>query len=497
MGNQILESKISEYGQDVLISILPEHAGKLYSGQKEYELRKLVPKDIPRRVFLYETGGVGAITGHVVVDRVISGSPCDLWNLIGKKGTTKERFFSYFKDRSIAHAFEVSASVKYSNPISLSEIKKIEAGFRVPQNFLYLSNLKRLHDEVIQRVMCEIFPYEFNDLKLGRITATNNERFLCEVDKHISLSYLETARQYGEKILEISDSVGDVEGIVTKHKHVFEVVYKGKLSGFVVLTEKGCGSLKTGPVILFEKIRNKGVGKKLRSAIHDAARKIGYRKIYCTAPASNLSALSYLLSSGYKIEGHLERHYHSDHDEVVFGHMLNTYRESSVEFARELVQCEDFYRLKVFDQHVVNFIDANVGEILCEMPKGWSDAQVRQSSLYAQGRGSRFKPRAIYVAKSADIQMVGLCVYKRGGSAKIVFISNTSHERSMAKFIQFIEQSLLKSKKQIIRKMYSHVPLHDVNTLEAFYSLGYRVEGVLDRPYGNCMDMVVFGKILN
>ena len=65
--------QVSRFGCDVLISIKPQHADPLYAGTKKYELRKVIPRKIPRRVFLYETDGSAAITvtlprfpGHLV-----------------------------------------------------------------------------------------------------------------------------------------------------------------------------------------------------------------------------------------------------------------------------------------------------------------------------------------------------------------------------------------------------------------------------------------------
>lgn len=56
---------------DIVMSIHPEWAGKIYSGEKKIEWRKTKPRqyDSKMKVYLYETAPVKKVTGYFMVER--------------------------------------------------------------------------------------------------------------------------------------------------------------------------------------------------------------------------------------------------------------------------------------------------------------------------------------------------------------------------------------------------------------------------------------------
>jgi hypothetical protein len=48
-----------------------------------------------------------------------------------------------------------------------------------------------------------------------------------------------------------------------------------------------------------------------------------------------------------------------------------------------------------------------------------------------------------------------------------------------------------------IRRIYSHLPVDDVDTFHALRLSGYEVEGVLKGPYRDGVDMFTVGKIIS
>jgi hypothetical protein len=64
-----------KFNEDILLSILKEHSDRIFNGSKHFELRKIIPKNVPRRVFVYEAEGSKSIVGHFVVDQILSGLP--------------------------------------------------------------------------------------------------------------------------------------------------------------------------------------------------------------------------------------------------------------------------------------------------------------------------------------------------------------------------------------------------------------------------------------
>ena len=124
----------------VLLSIKPEFAEKILTGEKRYEFRRVVPKREVERVVVYASSPVCRLVGEFTVRRVVSAKPKALWRLArSHAGISKRYFDAYFKGREEAHAFEVEGVVRYDEPI---DPKSLRRGFRPPQSFLYLDSLE-------------------------------------------------------------------------------------------------------------------------------------------------------------------------------------------------------------------------------------------------------------------------------------------------------------------------------------------------------------------
>ena len=93
-------------------------------------------------------------------------------------------------------------------------------------------------------------------------------------------------------------------------KRILQIYYRGEFIGFVVVTFKHGGTLKTGPVILLDQYRDRSLGQQLRSFLHAAAPRGGLRKVYCTTNVNNAPGVQYLLRSSYRVEAHLSKQYH-------------------------------------------------------------------------------------------------------------------------------------------------------------------------------------------
>lgn len=481
---------------DLLITIRPEHARAIYSGNKGYELRRAMPKSVPRRIFIYEGGGAKKVSGHFVIAGILNGSPDVVWKALKGGGITKSRFFKYFQGSNHASAFKIEAHVKYRQPKTLTEIEKIEPGFRAPQNFLYLENFPKLAVELDTHAFRECLTSVRGPIKLLFLTDTTVHKFKALVEEHITDSYLETGAPYAKKLLEVHTLPSDVEGIFTKKKYILEVHYEGKLVGFAVITEKVGGSIKTGPVVFIKKYRGKHIGRQLRFVLHEIFLNAGYRKIYCTTPINNFAAVRYLLASGYKIEAHLRKHYHHEHDEFVFGFKLTEPRGEPGEFIRQIVPHHKFEPLKKSNAEIVAFLRSQFSATFCDTNDEWANKQIELSLQKGAARSKSFKPRRLYIAYASSIVACALCIVKRGGSTKLIMLSQTGHVDSLSRFVSYIEMQLLKSEKNRVRKFYTHVPLTDEDVLRAFYKAEYVAEGVLTSPYRQSDDLIVLGKLL-
>jgi predicted transcriptional regulator/GNAT superfamily N-acetyltransferase len=475
---------------DVLITIRPVHASRIYGGSKLFEFRKTIPRIVPRRMFLFETGDVAAVTGHIIVESVLSGAPQEIWDATGEIGTARASFERYFNGKNRAYAYKIAEAVRYKSPLTKPAILQLEPGYRSPQHFLYLQHLPALRHNLVSLAVEESFGTLRGALRLPKIENRDVPPFRRLVKRHISKSYFETGTVYADKLLAVAEAGDDAEGFLTLSKSIRAIHFKKKCVGYVVVTFKHGGSVKTGPVILAEDYRQKGVGKALRTAIHTAVRRVGYRKVFGTVPSNNPPAYQYLLSSGYRVEAHLNRAYHSDNDEFVLGRILFPNRGTGPEFVRQLSPTSKFNVISRPSPEHVSFLAREFVSAYCSVPEDWAQ---RQLKLACAG-GSNFKPRFAFAAFDSALLCVAICILKRGGSAKLIVLSRTGHQLSLTGFIDYIIEQVTVRAIVPIRRFYTQVPLKDSDMIQAYSDAGFSPEGVIQQPFSPNVDTVLLAK---
>jgi predicted transcriptional regulator len=121
---------------NVLLSIRPEYAERIFAGQKLFEFRRRLPKHQPVTVVVYVTAPVMRIVGEFTVEHVLHDTPERLWNLTHQHaGISFEFFCSYFVGRAKAYALRIGAVKRYDQPIEPYEALE---NFCPPQFFRYL-----------------------------------------------------------------------------------------------------------------------------------------------------------------------------------------------------------------------------------------------------------------------------------------------------------------------------------------------------------------------
>jgi predicted transcriptional regulator len=121
----------------VLLSIKPEYANKIFSGEKKFEFRKIAFRNNKvETVVVYSTMPVGRIIGEFSIKHIHKDSPKSIWRKTKQFSGIDERFFKeYYNGRELAVAIEVENPILYKNPIDPKEEYK---NFTAPQSFMYL-----------------------------------------------------------------------------------------------------------------------------------------------------------------------------------------------------------------------------------------------------------------------------------------------------------------------------------------------------------------------
>lgn len=119
----------------ILLSINPEHVENIFKGNKEYEYRKIKCKRNVDKIIIYSTYPVMKVVGEAEVKKVIQAPPKDVWKATKQKAGINKYFFDkYYKDKTLAVAYQLCNIVKYDIPQELDEY-----GIKIPpQSFVYI-----------------------------------------------------------------------------------------------------------------------------------------------------------------------------------------------------------------------------------------------------------------------------------------------------------------------------------------------------------------------
>lgn len=86
---------------------------------------------------------------------------------------------------------------------------------------------------------------------------------------------------------------------------------------------------------------------------------------------------------------------------------------------------------------------------------------------------------------------LALCLPKRGGSAKILLLTKTSHQGSLVNLLTAAAESIAEAMGSAVRRLYTQVPVADTEVINAFLTFGYRPEGVIELPFNPNTDTLV------
>ena len=92
----------------VLLSIKPEYADKIFSGEKKYEFRKSIFKNTDiEKVVVYASSPVQKVIGEFTIADILNDDIEKIWNETAHySGITKDFYLSYFSNKEKAYAIK-------------------------------------------------------------------------------------------------------------------------------------------------------------------------------------------------------------------------------------------------------------------------------------------------------------------------------------------------------------------------------------------------------
>ena len=123
----------------VLLSIKPEFAEKIFSGEKRFEYRKAIfKKNKIKTIVIYSTMPVGMIVGEFTLKKIHKDNPSTIWRKTQKySGISHDFYKNYFAGKQCSYAIEIANVKKYKRP---KDPKVLFQNFTPPQSFCYLES---------------------------------------------------------------------------------------------------------------------------------------------------------------------------------------------------------------------------------------------------------------------------------------------------------------------------------------------------------------------
>ena len=122
----------------VLISIHPEHAQRIISGEKMVEYRKVLPRRDFLSLVLYCTAPVKKITALVDVENRLVAPVADVWSETSHgAGISHSIYLDYYMGKKNAVALTLGKVYQMESPVELSDLPGLKTP---PRSFCYLND---------------------------------------------------------------------------------------------------------------------------------------------------------------------------------------------------------------------------------------------------------------------------------------------------------------------------------------------------------------------
>ncbi len=129
----------------LLLSVRPDYAQKIFSGKKTVELRrKFSYRWVNHRINIYASAPVMSLMGEARISRVVADHPNAIWSLYHERtGCSRAEFELYAENADILYAIELDEVKPYREWLPLVQMEKlVENALVPPQSYLTLEKNK-------------------------------------------------------------------------------------------------------------------------------------------------------------------------------------------------------------------------------------------------------------------------------------------------------------------------------------------------------------------
>jgi len=126
----------------LLLSIHPEHADKIFAGEKTVEFRRRPPRVVEGEwVLVYVSSPRKALVGAFQVQGLLEDAPGRLWQRTESRAEiSRERFDTYYAGASVAYGILIAKAITFAPALPLSKIRERLPGFHPPQSYRYMTD---------------------------------------------------------------------------------------------------------------------------------------------------------------------------------------------------------------------------------------------------------------------------------------------------------------------------------------------------------------------
>ncbi|WP_276482721.1 hypothetical protein [Paraflavitalea pollutisoli] len=121
----------------VLLSIKPEFAEKIFTGEKKFEFRRSIFKDKSvKKILVYASAPVQKVIGEFDIDEIVCQDVETLWKTTHQHaGISYDYFSSYFEGKKQGFAIKIKKLRKFKKPQCI----KKDYDLVPPQSFVYVN----------------------------------------------------------------------------------------------------------------------------------------------------------------------------------------------------------------------------------------------------------------------------------------------------------------------------------------------------------------------